>query len=1236
MLFRIYNNNLSQSRTIMFTTRSLFVTIFFSLSLTAFSQPPKLVIPLKPGMVTDLSLSPDDKKLVSAAFQSRNALLWDVQTGTLLAILSQHPDEILHMQYPSKDRIFTYSPGLGIIWDANTATVLSKWKMDMNFNTRTLNNDVGFNEDGSLMCISRKGEDYEDSIQIVNTATGEVVFSVEQPLSPVYLDFSPDGKGIMVFTETALTLYSPDGKEKNSPLPGSDLVQVSADRKKAVIRNDKGDAFLWDVATGKIQLALGKWSEELGVAEFSKNSELLTLATKTYSFAATDRKFAQWNVVTAKEITRSGGSTREQTLAILSNGQTALQTLPGEAKTIVLKDAATGNVIRSFKTSEDIIRSSVSADEKLLALVDTDEKITVFDLNNGRIVSVMKGQTLPTTSAFFSAKTSRIISEKKGEAVQVWDTENGKLLGNIHSANFISGSDKISPDGSRLLMQVIEDPFRRVTMESKSMDVRQLFNFKLRGTAEVWDPVNLTFIGFINQQDAVEKARFSQDGKYILTQHESGASILSDAKTVKPLFTIAVKAKNRASDISPDGKSFVLADGKRLKKYSTANGAAVVSYNGSSDEINNLVYSPDGKQLAATNEKGVLYLWDEKSGALIDTAFINDYAEISRFSPDNKLLLLRSGSYSIIVRKEGLEAGEPIDGYQSEDEAYFSGKGDKLIYTYGGTKIGILDLENNEVIGKELGSHIQPIESVIFSNDGETAVTISADTLAYWNTTTGEPVERDHLSQTGFADNKVILVSTGVMKIYDLQKAQPLYSVIGIDSTEYIYQLPSGHYMLSNPAITRLLHYVTPSLDVLGFEQLDVKYNRPDLVMPVIGHADTALTAASYRAYQKRLKKLGIDINKVTSEDLQVPVITIKNKNEIAYEQNSDQIKLQLAATDNKAFLDRMNIYINGVPAFHSSGLVLKGQRRQTLDTAITIRLIPGENLVEASVINDAGFEANRIPLRVKYTPVVKPTEMVYFLGIGIDRYADTKHNLQYSVKDIRDLAVKFKKIYKDRIIIDTLFDEAVTTASIMKLRERTMQSTLNDRIILAFSGHGLLSRELDYYLSTYSVDFKNPEQNGMSYEVFESLLDGVAARKKLMLIDACHSGDLDKEEVRLINKVADSLNIKKGGELEVAESNSISSRSSYELMKDIFLNVSKSTGATIISASGGTQFAIERSDLKNGAFTFSILELMEDLPTASVQDLKRYVNKRVPQLTGGMQKPTSRADNNVYDWRVW
>ena len=113
---------------------------------------------------------------------------------------------------------------------------------------------------------------------------------------------------------------------------------------------------------------------------------------------------------------------------------------------------------------------------------------------------------------------------------------------------------------------------------------------------------------------------------------------------------------------------------------------------------------------------------------------------------------------------------------------------------------------------------------------------------------------------------------------------------------------------------------------------------------------------------------------------------------------------------------------------------------------------------------------------------------------------------------------------------------------------------------------------------------------------------------------------------------------VSKGGEISESEEGSqkLGLKNSFELMQSLFVNVGKSTGATIISAAAGTEFALEKGNLKNGVFTYCIMEAMDKYPTMKVSELKKIVGARVQQLTNGMQKPTSRNETIAVDWNVW
>jgi hypothetical protein len=226
--------------------------------------------------------------------------------------------------------------------------------------------------------------------------------------------------------------------------------------------------------------------------------------------------------------------------------------------------------------------------------------------------------------------------------------------------------------------------------------------------------------------------------------------------------------------------------------------------------------------------------------------------------------------------------------------------------------------------------------------------------------------------------------------------------------------------------------------------------------------------------------------------------------------------------------------------------------------------------------------------------------------------------------------------------------DQQVTRENILALKQYLLDSTsVNDKVIISCSSHGLLDDSLNFYLATHDVDFKHPELRGLKYEELESLLDGIPARQKLLLLDACNSGENDKSEL-LKTELAKKESTLKSSELLAARGVIVQleeeNKSNFKKMNELFVNVRNNTGSVIISAAGGQESALEAIEIdgkkiENGAFTYSVLEYLKsnegNQEALTVNKLKQYVESRVEEITNGKQKPTSRQETMEVDWRV-
>ncbi|MBK8088018.1 MAG: caspase family protein [Chitinophagaceae bacterium] len=699
-------------------------------------------------------------------------------------------------------------------------------------------------------------------------------------------------------------------------------------------------------------------------------------------------------------------------------------------------------------------------------------------------------------------------------------------------------------------------------------------------------------------------------------------------------------------------------------------------------KLNTIAVSADGQLLAGIKEErnnDSIQVWNFVSGELV-TAFERpgQYIEggwVVVYTPNYKPIIEFSENANYLFYSKG-DRGElgavklPFwEKYGTEDSAYNPDPTEQYVPdSYYSSRLNIIQQPNTPVIfvsrflpespdqkivvydyveGKNKFELVYPDfhRVLTYSLSKNSLYTATSKELLVWNISSGKLV-RKYALPPGFdavmyyeESNKLIIKSNDRIGVMEPGSTKPAYYLSTLTSGDFIVYR-SDRYYLVTPSAVRLLAWKSEN-QFYDFDQWDIQYNRPDKVIESLDNPKSLLAAAYYKAYLKRLKKTGIN-ESIFRPGLKVPVTTILEPVEDGQVVNTSRIVLKVNCKDLEASSTIVSVYvtINDVPLYGNGGLK-PAKPAPEWELSVPVLLTGGNNKISISCFNNKGVESMHEQVSVIYQPKETISGTVHFIGIGINQFKDSKHNLQWCVKDIRDLALKFKEKYGSSIIIDTLFDQNVTLANVQSLKEKLLQTNINDKVIIAYSGHGLLSKQYDYYLSSFDVNFSKPEENGIAYEEIENLLDSIPARKKLLLLDACHSGEVDKEEMLVMQTAKTKagnkgLIMNRGSEEETTETKTVGLQNSFELMQSLFVNVGKGTGTTIISAAGGVQFAQERNELRNGVFTYSLLEALSKNKTIRISELKKYVGLRVEQLTDGMQKPTTRNELKDFDWNVW
>ncbi|QSQ17467.1 caspase family protein [Myxococcus landrumensis] len=494
--------------------------------------------------------------------------------------------------------------------------------------------------------------------------------------------------------------------------------------------------------------------------------------------------------------------------------------------------------------------------------------------------------------------------------------------------------------------------------------------------------------------------------------------------------------------------------------------------------------------------------------------------------------------------------------------------------------------------------------------------------------------------------------SNGQVTLWDTRTATEQLNFVGMDYPsspkayrEYVAFTPEGFYLAStgsNPLVAFRIGQRT-----YPYQQFDAWYNRPEHVMAKLGRLPDSEISQLAQSRRWRLKKLGIPPDMGTPS---IPTTRVQiNRRGLSETTKETTLILEVTASDLTTPLARLYVTVNGVPAYPQKDFGLLRNGEHSVAHRMSISLTPGVNRIAAWAVNRRGLSSlvDEFTVRSDAPP---QKGRLYVIAVGVSNYASPGHNLTYAAKDARDLAAFARQRFNEWVdeaqpAVIELVDQQATYESILAVRTILAGTKVNDRVVVFFAGHGVLDGQGGYFFGPHDMDFGQPSRYGVSYEAMEELLALAPARRKLLLLDTCHAGELTRGPMRLPFPSRQKLSIlpQARSATPLDEQSSMQAILHTVLLDGLFADLRRGSGIAVIAATRGEDFALESSRWQNGAFTRALLAAWEK-PGAdtdgnfrvTVSELRDFVGDKVLELTGGRQHPVVRRENIEFDFETF